>query len=271
MIRLERLHPARLVEYWACVPAGEPAPRWITPTGTALTESEQVVPGELEALLEGGELGARSRPWRDSGAGVELTFAAPPRVGVLSGLAEGELAIAVDGAQDRAVAAAVGTMGKLAAALGVARRPEGGRGGEIVAAAFRHHSTAFGEPSLHDHVVVLLPGCEGRLRGAMGCAGLLVAGVLAGPLYSLRLRRELRAVDGVAGIRLSKEVLGALAPPYRQRRRRPAAVPADTAPGQLVTIDQLRRSWAAAAKRDTGGERHCRQPSGPGGHEGGGG
>ncbi len=191
----------------------------------------------------------RSAIGRRRAAGFELTFTAPARFGVAWALAGERPADVIDAAQSRSVAAAIGLSCKLMALFSVLGGPlrNGDKG--IIVAAFRHHSTQFGEPKLHDHVLVVLAGnADGPRRAMAPSAALFASLVVAAPTYSLCLRSMLRNMDGVTGTPLSKEIRRALAPP-RWRVRRPRSMPADADPQQLVTIAQLRRSWRETAKR----------------------
>ncbi|HXW38317.1 MAG TPA: MobF family relaxase, partial [Acidimicrobiales bacterium] len=147
---------------------GEAPGRWLGATSAALGLTGEVDPAVLRNLLDGrgagGEdLGIMRRG--DRRPGFDLTFSAPKGLSLLWAFGSREVADAVSGAHDRAVAGVIDHLS--AEAAYVRRGTDGLQLGEakgFVAAGFRHRSSRAGDPQMHTHVLVpnVVCGADGR-------------------------------------------------------------------------------------------------------------
>lgn len=246
MVSFAWLESSRVAEYQAYVAAGEPPPRLVSLGNPLSTDAVAIDVGELKALAEDDEPGSPSRTRRLSTGIFELTFTAPARIGVEWGLAERHVGDSIDWAQDRSIDAAIGACRRVIGTFGYPRQKHDQK---ILVAAFRHHSTPFGEPSLHDHVLVVVPRSSRRPYQLLVLSAVFVfAFVIAVPVYMVWLRLSLRNIDGMADNQFPNQAHRHLAPPRWRWRRRPYQAAASTGGEKFMTIAQLRHLWRETAK-----------------------
>lgn len=168
--------------------------RWAGRGAAGLGLAGLVGAEDLAAVLAGRPRGHSLVSRRGSVSGYDLVFTAPKSVSVLLALGPPDVVGAVSQAHDDAWRAALGYVGRQAAAVrrgsGPGRRvlPVDG----LVAAAFTHLDSRAGDPHLHTHVVVanLGHGPDGRWTALDG-RGLFAHSAAAGALYGSQLRHDL--------------------------------------------------------------------------------
>lgn len=252
---------------------GEEPGTWTGTGASALGLQREVDDEGLSRLLRAEDPGsgdALRRPVASGAvAGFDLTFRAPKSVGVLWGVAEGDVARKVRLGHEAAVADALGYLEREACR---ARRGAGGavqvRGDGFVAAVFRHRASRAGDPLLHTHVVVAnaTQGPDARWTALDGrelhrhakTAGYLYQAVLRAELTE-RLGVEWQGVEnGAADLRgISRGVVEH----FSQRRAeivdsrgeslaraaQVATLETRRAKDYRVPVDRLREEWRARA------------------------
>jgi conjugative relaxase-like TrwC/TraI family protein len=148
------------------VGGADAAGRWCRRSATQLGLIGEVDADALNAVLAGVEPTTETVLRRRGRVpGFDVTFSAPKSASVLFGLADDEVAAAVQRAHDRAVPAGFDYLERHVA---FGRRGTDGveriEGAGPIAAAFLHRTSRAGDPHLHTHVLVanLVFGRDGR-------------------------------------------------------------------------------------------------------------
>ncbi|MHB1534752.1 MAG: MobF family relaxase [Acidimicrobiales bacterium] len=268
--------PGGADEYYTAGSAEEPAV-WLGRAAERLGLDGPVGPESFRRLLDarhpasGEPLGVPASTGRRL-AGFDLCLSAPKSLSVAWALGPPEVAAAVAGAHDRAVAATVAVFETEAVR---ARRGAGGTKSitteGVMAAAFAHRSSRAGDPQLHTHVVVpnLTLDRSGRWSALDGGA-VYRWGKTLGYLYQSALRAELSETLGVrwSAVRNGAADLAGLPPAaievFSKRRAEILAATAEVgstsasaaqtatlatrAPKHSVAdLDTLRQRWIAEA------------------------
>ncbi|MCP3881081.1 MAG: relaxase domain-containing protein, partial [Sulfitobacter sp.] len=169
---------------------------------------------------------ARARRPQQVVWGYDVTFSVQKSVSVLWAASTPEVQAVIEAGFSEAVDAGMAYLEDEGFWVRQGRGEQGGR--QMIAAAYRHHSSRALEPQLHDHVVIAnMAHTDGGEVRAVDARGLMAHATTAGHIADAALRRSLSARLGVGWTeaeRASAEIVGVPAAAMRAMSSRRAQV-----------------------------------------------
>ena len=182
---------------------GEPPGQWYGQGSEALGVDGQVGEKELRNLLEGYSKDGGAKLVQNAGeenrqSGWDLTFSAPKSVSTLWAVSDDETRKAIQGAQEKAVHAALDYIQDEA---GITRRGKGGEtieDAKLTFATFEHGTSRAQDPQLHTHVLALNIGVrEDGTTGTIRSKDIFEQKMSAGAIYRAELSHQLEQSLGL--------------------------------------------------------------------------